>query len=186
MFGYINGKVVDIKKDYILVDNNNFGFLIYTIKSSVFALNNTYKFFIYDCLKDQNEWVLYGFLDYNELLLFRKLILVNGIGPKSAINILKNSSVNELVSLIKNKDYISLNKIGGVGSKGQTIIYELHNKLDEFNYSLFRYNNVHLALKSIGFSTDEISSSLLKLDDGLTDEEALNLAVKLINHERVQ
>jgi len=72
---------------------------------------------------------LYGFIDNNERLLFKQLTSVNGIGPKSALNILSGTSPNSFKKNIINGDISSLISIPGIGSKtAKRIIVELKDK----------------------------------------------------------
>ena len=72
---------------------------------------------------------LYGFFDNNERLLFKQLTSVNGIGPKSALNILSGTSPNIFKKNIINGDISSLTSIPGIGSKtAKRIIVELKDK----------------------------------------------------------
>jgi len=72
---------------------------------------------------------LYGFFDNNERLLFKQLTSVNGIGPKSALNILSGTSPNSFKKNIINGDISSLTSIPGIGSKtAKRIIVELKDK----------------------------------------------------------
>ena len=72
---------------------------------------------------------LYGFIDNNERSLFKQLISVNGIGPRSALNILSGTSPNSFKKNIINGDISSLISIPGIGSKtAKRIIVELKDK----------------------------------------------------------
>ena len=72
---------------------------------------------------------LYGFFDNNERYLFKQLTSVNGIGPKSALNILSGTSPNSFKKNIINGDVGSLTSIPGIGAKtAKRIIIELKDK----------------------------------------------------------
>ena len=116
--------------------------------------------------------------------MFKKLLLVNGIGPKSALSILKHNNVNVLVSLIKEGDATTLNNLKGIQNRGQSIILELKNKLKEFDFDLLRYVNVIRILKNLGYNDEEIGKAIAFLPDNLTDGEALKQSLRLITNER--
>jgi Holliday junction DNA helicase RuvA len=72
---------------------------------------------------------LYGFFDSSERYLFKQLTSVNGIGPKSALNILSGTSPNSFKKNIINDDIGSLTSIPGIGTKtAKRIIIELKDK----------------------------------------------------------
>lgn len=75
---------------------------------------------------------LYGFSEERERRLFRMLLTVSGIGPRSALGILSGMSVDGLQSAILSGDVASLTRIPGVGRKtAQRIVVELKSPLSE-------------------------------------------------------
>ena len=46
MFEYIKGKITDIESNYIIVDNNNIGYKIYTASPYSFVLDKEYIVYI--------------------------------------------------------------------------------------------------------------------------------------------
>jgi Holliday junction DNA helicase RuvA len=73
---------------------------------------------------------LYGFRSPQEKELFVRLMGVNGIGPRLAINILSGISAGELVATVRQEDVASVTVIPGVGRKtAERIIVELRDKL---------------------------------------------------------
>ncbi len=73
---------------------------------------------------------LYGFLTKADRELFRQLIGVSSIGPKTALGILSKISSEELVKCVALGDPSRLTKIPGIGAKiAQRLIMELRGKL---------------------------------------------------------
>ena len=73
---------------------------------------------------------LYGFLTKTERELFRQLIGVSSIGPKTAVGILSKISADELAKCITLGDPSRLTKIPGIGAKiAQRLIMELRGKI---------------------------------------------------------
>lgn len=73
---------------------------------------------------------LYGFRERDELGLFRLLIGVSGIGPKSALNVLSLADPSTLVHAIRRGDGAYLTKVSGIGKKlAEKIILELREKV---------------------------------------------------------
>lgn len=78
----------------------------------------------------ENALDLYGFPRREELALFRLLIGISGIGPKSALNILSLADVDTLTHAIRRGDSAYLTKVSGIGKKiAEKIILELNNKV---------------------------------------------------------
>ncbi|MFA6666770.1 MAG: Holliday junction branch migration protein RuvA [Bacilli bacterium] len=181
MLDFLIGKVVEVGKDYVDLNVNNVGFKIFTSNLKNYHLNDDYTFYVVDVIKEE-EYLLYGFLTSKELKLFNKLMTVNGVGSKTAMALLNNLSVDEIIYLIKSKNSSELVVIPGVGCRADRIIVELFNKLDDFdNNNFFRYENVFKALKKIGYKSIDISHALNVLPNSLNDSEALKSAIKEIN-----
>lgn len=184
MYSYLCGKITDISYNNIILEISGIGYSITVVSSENFKINQEIKIYIFDYIKDNAEIIMFGFNTYEQLLLFKKLLLVNGVGPKTALTILKYNEVNYIVSLIKSGDFKTLNKVRGVQNRGENIVLELKNKLQEFDVNILRYQNVANILINLHYSEREISMALNRLDDNLTDGEALKLALRIINDER--
>ena len=73
---------------------------------------------------------LFGFLTTLERDIFRQLIAVSNIGPKTAVSILSGITPQDLVACVNSGDPSRLRKITGVGDKtAQRLIVELKGKL---------------------------------------------------------
>mgnify|MGYP001177751690 CR=1 FL=1 len=121
------------KKDptYVIVDVGGVRLGVYITLSTYEKLgdiNTTIELLTYFNVRE-DIMELYGFFDNNERLLFKQLTSVNGIGPKSALNILSGTSPNSFKKNIINGDISSLTSIPGIGSKtAKRIIVELKDK----------------------------------------------------------
>lgn len=178
MFSFLFGELKEINKDYYCLDVNGVGYKIYSSHYKKLKINQKYLFYIRDLLKD-NELFLYGFLEKNELMLFNKLIEVTGVGSKTAINLLSHFSVEQIVYFIKTKNKDGLSSVPGIGNKSNHIIFELSNKLKDFDSIVdFEYQNVYQALISIGYNSYAISENIAKIPKGLEEDEALKLVIR--------
>ncbi|HEY5383075.1 MAG TPA: Holliday junction branch migration protein RuvA [Candidatus Paceibacterota bacterium] len=73
---------------------------------------------------------LYGFPTEDELLFFKQLMSVSGIGPKTALGILNISDVATLRRAIAAGDAAALTKVFGIGKKSaERLVVELRDKL---------------------------------------------------------
>lgn len=77
----------------------------------------------------EDAQLLYGFVSQQEREAFRTLIKVSGVGPKMAIALLSNLTLDELVLAIQNKSPHILLNCKGVGKKvAEKIIVECQNR----------------------------------------------------------
>jgi Holliday junction DNA helicase RuvA len=76
--------------------------------------------------------LLFGFATPLELLLFQRLISVNGIGPKLALAVLSGIEPADFVRALRQGDLARLQKIPGVGRKtAERMVLELKDRLPE-------------------------------------------------------
>ncbi len=116
-------------------------------------------------LQREDSTVLYGFEKKIERDLFRRLIAVNGIGPKVAMSLLDNLSPQELVNSIINKQIDNLKRSPGVGKKmAERLSIELKDKLTEFQNLNLNKDLSQITIK--GFKTN---SKLIPLQNELID-----------------
>lgn len=75
---------------------------------------------------------LYGFITETEREVFRLLLEVSGIGPKTALSALSGLSVRDLVGAIVSRDVKRLTTISGVGRKtAERIVVELCDRISK-------------------------------------------------------
>ena len=127
MYSYIVGKIVEINVDHIVVENNGIGYLIYVSNPYEFTKEKV-KIYLYQHVKEDGIF-LYGFKTSEEKEMFLKLILVKGIGCKTAMGILATGDVNSIINAIETSNVSYLKKIPGIGPKAaQQIILDLQGK----------------------------------------------------------
>jgi Holliday junction DNA helicase RuvA len=77
---------------------------------------------------------LYGFKTARERELFTQLILVSGIGPKSAIAMLSGMSADEIITAIRTNNLARLTSIPGLGKKtAERLVIELRDKMTKLS-----------------------------------------------------
>jgi Holliday junction DNA helicase RuvA len=75
---------------------------------------------------------LYGFATENERRVFRLLIDVPNVGPKTALGVLSALPPHELAAAVESKDIGRLTRIDGVGKKtAERLVLELREKLQK-------------------------------------------------------
>lgn len=80
----------------------------------------------------EDDHTLYGFVTSRELEMFRRLIAVSGVGPKTALAALSGLTPRDLVAAVKGGDVKRLSSISGIGKKtAERIIVELKDRFTE-------------------------------------------------------
>ncbi len=78
----------------------------------------------------EDDITLFGFVTEEEKKIFKKLLSVNGIGPKLALTILSGIQPSQLVQAIHKEDIATLTSIQGIGKKtAERMILDLKDKL---------------------------------------------------------
>ncbi len=78
----------------------------------------------------EDAWTLYGFLDPDELTLFRLLISVTGVGPKLALGILSGAPATTIAHALHTGDEKTLATLPGIGRKSAArLVVELGSRV---------------------------------------------------------
>jgi Holliday junction DNA helicase RuvA len=135
---------------------------------------------------------LYGFPTEAELIFFKQLMSVSGIGPKTALGILNVSDVATLRRAIAAGDAAALTKVFGIGKKSaERIVVELRDKLaleqtsrGEPMQSSGGDAEVIEALTALGYSLQEARGAVKQISAAVA-EASINPSNKLGVNERI-
>ena len=181
MYNYIKGIVTEYGPNYISLDNNGIGYLIYVSNPYVYKEETEYKVYIYNHIREE-ENSLYGFRNEAERDLFLRLINVKGVGPKLALPILAGS-VDAVYDAIERENILYLTKFPKVGEKvARQIILDLKGKLVR-NDDLFTNDGLDelcSVLESLGYKKGDIKKILPQVDASLSVEQQVKDALKLL------
>lgn len=140
---------------------------------------------------------LFGFADNSELLCFKLLTSVNGVGPKAGIALLSELPPERIALAVAAGDFKALTRAQGVGPKlAQRIVLELKDKmgLPSATNGVVMDDSQPIggvnasgnaaeavgALTMLGFSAGEASAVVAKLDSGLPVEELVRQALRTL------
>lgn len=199
MYDYIKGEVTTITPEYIVVEAGQIGYQIITGNPFSFQRleGSEAQVFLYQHVREDNI-SLFGFQSTEERYLFKKLLSVSGIGPKSALAIIASGDVVPLITAIESEDDVYLTKFPSVGKKtARQIILDLKGKLadvvaSEIVFKAPENDIVHglspqleeavLALEALGYSTKELKKVIPKLskENDLTSDAYIKLALRLM------
>lgn len=198
MIGYITGDLTVVSQDSIIIEQAGIGYEL-TVPSS--AINNLpsigsdVKIYTYLHVRE-DILALYGFLNHDDLKVFKLLITVSGIGPKAAIGILSALTPDDLRFAILSEDVKAITQAPGVGPKtAKKLILELKDKfkLDESfesrftnsetasNSNIVRVREETLeALLVLGYSRTDASSAVrsIEINDKTSAEDALKQSLR--------
>lgn len=180
MLKSIEGKVVEVGSEYVLIDVNGLGFEVNCSGSALeICSNSEYARIITHLQFSENGVALFGFSDTQELELFLKLISIKGVGGKLALTVLRSLDVESIIKAAFNAETDIFLQISGIGRKtAERISFELNRYLSGKNIEELygksaksssgrKRATVTEALGSLGFSNSDINRTLSKLEKTL-------------------
>ncbi len=181
MYEYIKGKVTDIQSGYIVLENNGIGYLIYTANPYSFNIDEEYKLYIYQYIRE-DENTLYGFKSFEEKDLFLRLTSVKGLGCKMAIPMLASGSPEGIIDAIERENILYLKKFPKIGDKvARQIILDLKGKLvKRGDEQVSVSSELSDALKSLGYKSGDITKVVKQVDGSLDIEDQIKEALRLL------
>lgn len=180
MYAYLNGIIKDIESNYIVLDINGIGYLIYVANPYYYQIENSYKVYTYTHIREE-EFSLYGFKSKEELDLFLKLISVKGLGPKMALPILATGSIEGIMDAIDRENILYLKKFPKIGDKvARQIILDLKGKLAKTVTNNNINEELTEALLALGYKNNDIKKVVASIDSNLTIENQIKEALKLL------
>lgn len=202
MITFIRGELVEIKDSAIVLDNNGIGYEIIVPVSVqellAGSIGDMVKIHTYFQVREDGMF-LFGFISKEDLDMFKKLITVNGIGPKAAISLLSAMSSDTLRFAILSEDVKVISKAPGIGAKtAAKLVLELKDKvtLEEAYESKLKNgakNNEELetagiredavqALAALGYSRTDALRAVKQVEktENMKVEDVLKASLKFI------
>ncbi len=188
MINYLSGKIIQKLTNEItlLVDHVGYQVFVPVRTASKLLIDKPAQFFIYTHVRE-TAFTLFGFTNPEDKNTFILLLNVSGVGPKTALSILSNSDSHQINQAIREANVDFFKSIPGIGKKSaQRIIVDLKQKLgDTKDLDLSQTDNpiiitAQQGLKSLGFSTSEAKTALVKIldKDKLSSSELIKQALK--------
>ena len=169
MYAYLKGELESISEDGAIIEVNGIGYNVKLSKEVIAKLPPLhYKVQVFTYTSVREDAIqLYGFLSSGELELFKKLITVNGIGPKVAQGLLAVMDVDTLKFAIMAGDAKLIAKAPGIGAKtAERIILDLKDKvsidIDELSKDENSVGTVNAQTDSIKNEAVEALNNLFK------------------------
>ena len=197
MYEYIIGNYMGLNNDYVIIENNNIGYKIFTSGATMSGMPKTgeeVKLYLEQIVRE--DFIgLYGFESKEELQMFKMLLTINGVGAKAALSLLSIIRVNNLKYAIITGDEKHLCRGIGIGKKtAARIILELKDKLksdellenaddsripvDGENVNLMAASEALSALLALGYSEKEADNALKNVEKNDTVENIVKNALK--------
>lgn len=192
MIDYIKGPIVYKEEDRFVIECGGVGF---SVLSTLFSLEEleegTERTVFTELVVREDAMILVGFSTRAELEVYRMLVTVNGVGPRTALSALSSIRYVDLCAAIVARDVKTIQKAQGIGKKtAERIAVDLSDKAGMIAISGISENawrnpgsnaaeidaedEVLGALLSLGYRRADALQMLARVDrEGLSAEEAL-------------
>ena len=190
MISYLEGKLISKNDKYATVLVGGIGYKIFMSAEALKKIQQSdedVKIFTYLNVRE-DALDLYGFLTEQEKELFEMLIMVSGVGPKSALAILALGDPAALAGAISREDIKFLTEVAGIGIKtAKKISVELKDKVAGLSFELgedaYASSDAEAieVLTTLGWSNKEAREALQRVPREITSaEQRVKEAMKLL------
>ncbi len=192
MIGKIKGTLSEIDGNVGLIETASGLFYEVFLTSSLLTTTtpgDNLEVYTYHHIREDTQ-ILFGFKEKREHEIFRLLLSVNGVGPKTAFTVTSHATVESLVQAVTTNDVGFFSKVPGLGKKtSMKIILELSQKLN----SEFKLEKMYLtddektvvdALISLGFKSNEVKNILSEIPKELPLPEQIKAAIRLATNPK--
>lgn len=196
MIRQIEGVAAHIEDGTVVVDVGGIGYLVHLpALPQNLSLGARVTFHTHLAVRE-NALDLYGFIDRDSLEVFELLITLPKIGPKSALQILRQADIALLKQAVLNDDASYLSKMSGIGKKSaEKIVAGLKDKFEHADAGAYLAqtdgeDNSYVrdtidALVSLGYPESDARKTVRQLAETnpeiATSPEALKAALKVLS-----
>lgn len=186
MIGALTGVVRSIEPEALLLDVQGVGYRVTALPAQLAEATVGSTLTLRTHLQvREDDLSLYGFARPEELVFFRLLLGVPGVGPKSAMAILAVAPVEVLVRSIAGGEASLLTTVSGVGRRtAERIVVELKARLEREHPGLAvqgaaPHAEVVEALVALGYTLAQARAAVRNLPrDVTTVEEGVRAALR--------
>ncbi|MDR0947612.1 MAG: Holliday junction branch migration protein RuvA [Ruminococcus sp.] len=190
----LNGKIIHKTADMAVIECGGVGYACKTTiptLTKIGSVGDNVRLFTYMHITE-NALDFFGFFDEQELLCFKMLLSVSGVGPKAAISVLSSLSSEKFALAVASEDPAAFKSIKGIGLKtASRIVLELKDKLkkqgvlsDDIKLPSGGHGNASeaiSALEVLGFSQSEAVKAVTSLPPEKSVEELIKLSLKKLS-----
>jgi holliday junction DNA helicase RuvA len=186
MISYLTGQVINPSDKSLTIMTNGVGYEVLATLNLLLTLKvgSQLSLHIYSHIKE-DQFTLFGFENIEEKEIFKKLISVSGVGPRSALTMLSIATPSNLIRYIESGSSDNFPKIPGIGKKTiEKIILELRGKFGDvviINESE-DIKSARMALETLGYNARDISTTLSTLHPDLDMNSIIRESLKKLSN----
>ena len=190
MIASLTGLVLSSSNGQIVIDVKGVGYLVHSRAQTVNSVSQGDSVSFHTSLVVREDaWTLFGFENRQELEVFELLRSVNGVGPKSALSILNQMSVEQIAQAVSDESDESFKAVSGIGSKtAKLITLTLAGKLmgsGSKSAALTISESAVSALVGLGWSERQSRDALQQVaSKDFSDKQLLKAALQVLSKAR--
>lgn len=131
MIGYLQGRALRTTQDSVILLVQGVGYELSCSQSTLNDLEGKsfVELWVHTHVRE-DAIHLFGFSTESEKAMFLSLLKVNGIGPKSALNVLSGAPMHQIMQWIEDANVTALSKLPKIGKKtAEQVVLTLQGKL---------------------------------------------------------
>lgn len=132
MIGRLAGILLEKNPPEILVDAAGVGYELSVPMSTFYdlpAIGETVALWTHLVVREDAH-LLYGFLMPRDRAIFRELIRISGVGPRTALSVLSGMTADDLIEAVATQESARFVKVPGIGKKtAERLLLELKGRL---------------------------------------------------------
>jgi holliday junction DNA helicase RuvA len=187
MIGHLEGRVLELQPGLVVLEAGGVGYEVH-LPISVHALlvgRERATLHVHTHVRE-DQLTLYGFPTRRERDVFRMLLGVSGVGPRTALALLSGLTPDDLGAAVEGEQWRRLAAVPGIGKRtAERLIVELKGKLAPGTRpaGVTARDDAVSALVNLGYpvrSAEEAVGELARTEPGLTLGELLRRALQTL------
>jgi Holliday junction DNA helicase RuvA len=171
MIRQIRGKVLSVGMTSAIIEVAGFGIEVHMCAPQALMVDKEATLATHLAIKKDGA-DLYGFSTAEDRDFFELIISVSGIGPKTALSIMRRAPKDALEGAISKRDLAYLTKVVGLGKKSaEKMLVELAEKIGPHAHDSAD-NEVFDTLVALGYTEREARKALQAIPENLAGKEA--------------
>jgi len=172
MIREIRGTVLSVESDGAVVDVAGWGVFVSLAAPADLVVGSSVHLKTYLAFK-QDGVELYGFSDTADMRFFEMLLSVSGVGPKTALSLLRRAPREALEGAIAKRDIAYLTRVVGLGKKAaEKLAIELSEKIGGSEAHESEDADVFDTLVALGYTEREARRALAGIPSTVTGKDA--------------
>ncbi len=187
MIAYLEGQVLSVDESSLVLKTGGVGYELHCSKTTLddVAHGQGLSLLVYTHVRE-DVIQLFGFASSLEKQIFLSLIKVNGVGPKSAVQILSGARPEVLYGWIEDSNAKALSGLPKVGKKtAEQIILSLKGKLvvaeeNERASGFKERSSIISALVNLGFRLNDVEKVVDQMDPKIELDQGIRSGLQAL------